>query len=244
VAAFLSTGPKAAAFAALLRIFLYGLGSSSGQWSAMLWVSAAASMFIGNLAAMWQSNLKRLLAYSSIAHAGYVLVACTAHSEEGIAAVLFYLAAYALMNIGAFVVVSHIGGRGERQVEIRDYAGLGYRAPWLAASLTVFLLSLIGIPLTAGFLGKFLLFRAALGADLVWLVVLAALNSAIAAYYYLRILVVVYMQEPDQKAPVQRPGAATAGVLALCAAGSLLLGIFPHSVLRLALRAARMFPDI
>ena len=243
IAGFLSTGPKAAAFAAFLRIFMYSLPASAEQWSMLLWASALLTMFIGNLAAMWQSNLKRLLAYSSIAHAGYMLVAFTAHSADGIAAILFYLAAYAFMNIGAFVVVSHMAGRGERYLELDDYAGLGYRAPALAACLSIFLMSLIGIPLTAGFLAKFYVFRAALHADLIWLTVLGVLNSAIASYYYLRILVSMYMQTPPVEAPVERPGAATQGVLALCAVATFILGIFPQIALRLVLRAAQWFPQ-
>jgi NADH-quinone oxidoreductase subunit N len=243
VAAFLSTGPKAAAFAAFLRIFQYSLASSAEQWSTLLWISAALTMVIGNFAALWQTNLKRLLAYSSIAHAGYMLVAFTAHSEDGLAAVLFYLAAYAFMNIGAFVVVSHLSGQGERYLELDDYAGLGYRAPTLAACLSIFLLSLIGIPLTAGFLGKFYVFRAAVRADLIWLTVLGVLNSAIAAYYYLRILVAMYMQPAQREIPLAKPGIATSGVLAVCALATLLLGILPHPLLRMVLRASRWLPQ-
>jgi NADH-quinone oxidoreductase subunit N len=239
VAAFISTGPKAAAFAAFLRIFEYSLPASAEQWSMLLWASAFFTMFIGNLAALWQSNLKRLLAYSSIAHAGYMLVAFATHSQEGIAAVMFYLAAYAFMNLGAFVVVSHIAGREERHLELQDYAGLGYRSPALAAGLSIFLLSLIGIPLTGGFLGKFYVFRAALRADLVWLTVFGVLNSAIASYYYLRILVSMYMETPRSEAPPPPPGAATRGVLVVCALATLLLGIFPQPVLLMVQRAAR-----
>ena len=239
VAAFLSTGPKAAAFAAFLRIFEFSLPASAEQWSLLLWASAFLTMFIGNLAALWQSNLKRLLAYSSIAHAGYMLVAFTAHSQDGIAAVLFYLAVYAFMNIGAFVVVSHLSGRGERHLELEDYAGLGYRSPALAACLSIFLLSLIGIPLTGGFLGKFYVFRAALRADLIWLTVFGVLNSAIASYYYLRILVSMYMETRQSDMPAAPPDAATRGVLVVCTLATLLLGIFPQPVLLMAQRAAR-----
>jgi len=244
VAAFLSTGPKAAAFAAFLRIFDFSLGSAAAQWSSLLWASAVLTMFIGNLAAMWQSNVKRLLAYSSIAHAGYMLVAFTAHSADGLAAVLFYLVAYAFMNIGAFVVVSHFSNQGERYVDLSDYAGLGYRSPALAACLSIFLLSLIGIPLTGGFLGKFYVFRAALRADLIWLTVLGVLNSAIAAYYYLRIIVAMYMQTPARDVPCEPLAPATRGVLAVCALASFALGIVPHSALRLATRAAQWFPGL
>jgi NADH-quinone oxidoreductase subunit N len=239
VTAFLSTGPKAAAFAAFLRIFMAGLGSFSGNWTWLLWMVAVLSMFLGNLAALMQSNIKRLLAYSSIAHAGYMLVAFTAHSADGTSAVLFYLAAYAFMNVGAFIVVSHLGGRDERYLDIDDYAGLGYRSPVLAGALTVFLLSLIGIPLTAGFFGKFYIFRAAVHGDLIRLTVLGVINSAIAAYYYLRVLVSMYMSSPVSEVPVDplRPGVRLALIVSV--AGTFVLGIFPYSVLSLATQAAQ-----
>jgi NADH-quinone oxidoreductase subunit N len=243
VAAFLSTGPKAAAFAAFLRVFQFSLAGSAEQWSAALWASAALTMFIGNLGAMWQTNVKRLLAYSSIAHAGYILVAFAAHSTDGTAAVLYYLVAYSFMNIGAFAVITHLSNQRERHVELEDYAGLGYRFPLLAGCLTIFLLSLIGIPLTGGFLGKFYAFRASLRADLVWLTILGVLNSAIAAYYYLRVIVAMYMQTPIREVPCERLSPATRGVLALCMAATFLLGVFPQAVLRLAIRAARWFPE-
>jgi NADH-quinone oxidoreductase subunit N len=239
VTAFLSTGPKAAAFAAFLRIFMVGLQGSSESWSWLLWIAAALSMLLGNLAALLQSNMKRMLAYSSIAHVGYMLVAFTSHSTDGAAAVIFYLAAYAFMNLGAFVVVSHVGGEGERYPEMDDYAGLGYRSPLLAACLAVFLLSLIGVPLTAGFFGKFYLFRAALRGGLVWLTVLAGLNSGIAAYYYLRVLVAMYMSAPAREVPMEPVPPATRLALTLSVGGTFLLGIFPQGVLSFALRAAQ-----
>ncbi|MBI3895131.1 MAG: NADH-quinone oxidoreductase subunit N [Acidobacteria bacterium] len=239
VTAFLSTGPKAAAFAVFLRVFLVGLEQTADQWSALLWVSAALSMFIGNLAALWQSNMKRLLAYSSIAHAGYMLVAFTAHSVDGTSAVLFYLVAYAVMNLGAFLVVTHLGNRGERYVEMDDYAGLGYRSPLLAACLTIFLLSLIGIPLTGGFLGKFYVFRSALQADLIGLTILSVVNSAIAAYYYLRVMVAMYMNAPERPVPLEPVSSSVGVTLFICAGGTLWLGVFPQSILRLAENAAQ-----
>jgi NADH-quinone oxidoreductase subunit N len=238
VTAFLSTGAKAAAFALFLRIFFVSLDSTIYPWPALLWVSAVLSMFVGNLAALWQTNLKRLLAYSSIAHAGYMLVAFAANSAEGASAVMFYLAAYTVMNLGAFVVVAHLGNHSERYVEIGDYAGLGFRSPLLAGCLSIFLLSLIGIPLTAGFLGKFYAFRAAVQADLIGLVVLGVLNSAVASYYYLRILVAMYMSTPEREIPIEPVPRPVAWVLALCAAGTIVLGVFPQPVLNFAARAA------
>lgn len=239
VTAFLSTGPKAAAFALFLRVFIVALDGSVYPWPDLLWVCAALSMFVGNLAALGQSNLKRLLAYSSIAHAGYILVAFTSNSADGVAAVLFYLVAYTLMNLGAFLVVAHLGNQGERYVQMDDYAGLGYRSPVLAGCLSIFLLSLIGIPLTGGFLGKFYVFRAALRADLIGLTILGVVNSAIASYYYLRVLVAMYMSAPAREVPAPAVPIALGCVLAVCGGGTLLLGILPQSVLNFATYAAQ-----
>jgi NADH-quinone oxidoreductase subunit N len=239
VAAFLSAGPKAAAFAVMLRIFITAFEPIGGGWEPLVWCSALASMTIGNFAALLQTNIKRMLAYSSIAHAGYVMVALTARSQVGTAAAMFYLAAYALMNIGAFAVVSHLSGRGERYQNIEDFSGLGQKQPLTAAMLSIFLLSLIGVPLTGGFFGKFYIFKAALESHLVWLTVLGLLNSAVAAYYYLRILVMMYMHEPGEaveKAERLSPGLRAA--LILPALGTLVLGIFPGLVLEFAGKSA------
>ena len=235
VTAFLSTGPKAAAFAVFLRIFMTAFEPGGGGWEPLVWCSALASMTIGNFAALRQTNVKRMLAYSSIAHAGYVLVALTARSAVGVSAVMFYLAAYAFMNIGAFAVVGHLSGKGERYQDIEDLAGLGQKQPLTAALFTIFLLSLIGVPLTGGFFGKFYIFKAALESHLVWLSVLGLLNSAVAAYYYLRILVMMYFREPSQavnEVEPLAPGLRTA--LLISAAGTLFLGIFPNWVLDFA----------
>jgi NADH-quinone oxidoreductase subunit N len=235
VTAFLSTGPKAAAFAIFLRIFMTAFEPIGNGWEPLVWICALLSMTIGNFAALLQSNVKRLLAYSSIAHAGYVLVALTARSDVGTAAAMFYLAAYAFMNIGAFAVVSHLSGKGERYQNLEDFAGLAQKQPMTAGLLTIFLLSLIGVPLTGGFFGKFYIFKAALESHLVWLTVLGLLNSAVAAYYYLRILVMMYMHEPSEAASGAEP--LTVGLkaaLILPALGTLVLGIFPSWVLDFA----------
>jgi len=247
VSGFLSVGPKAAAFGIMVRVFMTAFGPIAARWEPIVWVVALATMIVGNFAALQQSNIKRMLAYSSIAHAGYVLVAVAANSEIGSAAVMFYLAAYALTNLGAFAVVTHIARKGEKYVGIDDFAGLAQRQPAMAAMLTIFLLSLIGVPLTGGFFGKFYIFKAALDSHLVWLTVLGLLNSAVAAYYYLRILVVMYMREPakageastEALAEASAPaGAALQFAVYASAAGTLLLGIFPGWVLDVANRAA------
>ncbi|HTA41570.1 MAG TPA: NADH-quinone oxidoreductase subunit N [Bryobacteraceae bacterium] len=241
VSAFLATGPKAAAFAIFFRIFLTAFQQIASGWEPLLWISALLSMTIGNFAALTQTNLKRMLAYSSVAHAGYILVALAAHSEIGTAAAMFYLAAYALMNIGAFAVIIHMAGKGERHLKIEDLAGLGKRQPVTAAMLTVFLMSLIGIPLTGGFFGKFYIFQAALRSNLIWLTVLGLLNSAVAAYYYLRLMVVMYMYEPGEVAENIEP--LTPGLraaLILPAIGIFFLGILPNVVLSFAQRSAAL----
>ncbi len=235
VSVFMATAPKAAAFAIFLRIFTTAFNQIAGGWEPLVWISALLSMTIGNFAALTQTNLKRMLAYSSIAHAGYVLVALASHSDDGTAGAMFYLAAYALMNLGAFAVVIHISGKGEKHVRIEDLAGLARRQPVTAALLTVFLLSLIGVPLTGGFFGKFYIFRAALQSNLVWLAVLGLLNSAVAAYYYLRLLVVMYMHEPGdvvENLEPLTPGLRAA--LILPAIGIFYLGVAPGAVLSFA----------
>ncbi len=239
VAAFMSAGPKAAAFAILLRIFMTAFEPVAPRWEPVFWLCALLTMVIGNFSALTQNNVKRLLAYSSIAHAGYVLVAVTAHNEIGVQAVMFYLASYAFMNIGAFAVVTHVAREGERYLRVEDLAGLGYRQPGVSAMLTIFLLSMIGVPLTGGFLGKFYIFKAALDANLVWLTVLGLLNSAVAAYYYLRLIVMMYMHDPQEGTEGLPPlaGGPTA-VLWISAVATVVLGIFPGFVLDFAGRSA------
>ena len=238
ITAFLSAGPKAAAFAALFRIFFVAFVPAQDSWFWLIWGCAFLTMFVGNLGALMQSNIKRMLAYSSIAHAGYILVAFAAQTEIGIAAVLFYLVAYALMKLGAFALVSHISA-GEANQAIDDYAGLHTRQPVLAASLSVFMLSLIGIPLTAGFMGKFYLFTAAVDAQLIWLVVFGVINSLLSAGYYLRVIKVMYMDAPTQTAPVAPVPGPLAFVLAFTTLGTLYLGIFPTVVMWFAAPSAQ-----
>ena len=235
VVGFMSTAPKAAVFAVLLRIMFEAHAPGRLQ---LVWVTAALSMTIGNISALVQNNVKRLLAYSSIAHAGYLLVAFAALPENGIPAAMFYTASYAAMNVGAFAVVSHIAGAGERRVAMEDYAGLGRRSPLLAATLTIFLLSLIGIPITGGFFAKFYVFSAALQANLVWLTIIGVLNSAIGAYYYLRIIVVMYMREPKEDTPIAPIPLGLGSALAISLAATIYLGVVPGRVLEIASRSA------
>jgi len=235
ITGWMSTGPKAAAFAVLLRVLLE-INAPGRFW--LIWVSAALSMTIGNIGALVQDNVKRLLAYSSIAHAGYLLAAFAAQPQLGASAAMFYTAAYAAMNVGAFAVVSHFANAGEKYVTLEDYAGLGRRSPALAATLTFFLMSLIGIPITGGFFAKFYVLSAALRADLVGLAIILVLNSAIAAYYYLRVIVMMYMREPRGSVPVTRIPAATGVAITVCVVLTLYLGVLPGRVLNFAARSA------
>jgi len=236
VVALMSTAPKAAAFAVLLRIVF---AAAAPGWFWVVWCSAVLSMCIGNIGALVQNNVKRLLAYSSIAHAGYLLVAFAAAKDIGISAAMFYAASYAVMNLGAFIVIAHFAGANERYVAIDDYAGLGRRAPILAAMLSIFLLSLIGIPITGGFFAKFYVFSAALQSNLVGLTIVGVINSAIAAYYYLRLIVVMYMREPRDQAPMIAMPASVGFSVAAAAIATIYLGVLPGRVLDYALQGAR-----
>jgi NADH-quinone oxidoreductase subunit N len=242
VTALLSTGPKAAAFALALRI-LASVDAAAPLWFWALWVAAALSMLAGNLSAIVQTSVKRMLAYSSIAHAGYILVALTAaaatdHPEAGIAAALFYLVGYALVKMGAFLIVAQLGGPGERHVDIEDFTGLARRQPAMAACLSLLLLSLLGLPITAGFLGKFYVFNAALESNLIWLAILLALNSVIGAYYYLRVIVVMYMREPATEIAAEPVPWTLSVVLWIAAAGTVFAGLFPARIIDFAAKAA------
>src|SRR5438128_165744 len=248
VTALFSAGPKAAAFALLLRIFAT-VPAATHFWFWAFWVLAVLTMFVGNLGALVQTNIKRLLAYSSIAHAGYILVAFaavtfmaqenSAEAAPAYAAVLFYLLSYALVKLGAFTIVSQLGGSGEKNLSLDDYAGLSERQPVVAAALSLYLLSLLGLPVTAGFFGKFYIFKAAVNSHLVWLAVLMAINSVIGAYYYLRVIVVMYMREPSAEATalgaVRFPVGASV-VLVVTFVGTILFGVYPNPVINFILR--------
>lgn len=235
IVGFMSTAPKAAVFAVLLRI-LFEAHAPGKLW--LIWMVAALSMTLGNIGALVQDNIKRLLAYSSIAHAGYLLVAYAALPANGIPAAMFYTASYAAMNVGAFAVVSHFASSGERYVTLEDYAGLGRRSPILAATLTIFLLSLIGIPVTGGFFAKFYVFSAALQANLVGLVIIGVLNSAVGAYYYLRVIVAMYMRDGREEVSVAPIPFGLGAALGISVLATIYLGVLPGRVLQYAAQAA------
>ena len=238
VTGFMSVGPKAAGFAVLFRVFLTAFPSIQDRWASAIWLIAALTMVLGNVIAVVQPNIKRMLAYSSIAHAGYVAVAFAAISSRGVSAALFYLLAYSLMNLGAFAIVAMLGRSEDKLVNLTDYAGLGAKRPGLAAVLSIFLLSLAGMPGTAGFAGKFFIFRAALESRLVWLAIIGLVTTVISFYYYLYVIVQMYMREPsDEFADVTVPGSVKLALF-VSAAGTLYLGILPTSVLEWTSMAA------
>jgi NADH-quinone oxidoreductase subunit N len=255
VTALFAAGPKAATFALMLRIFV-SVPAATHYWFWAFWVLAAITMFLGNLGALVQTNVKRLLAYSSIAHAGYILVAFAAvtsmASEDPVAAtpayaaILFYLLSYALVKVGAFTIVSQLGGVDEKHLMLDDYAGLGQRQPWVAAALSVFLLSLLGLPVTAGFFGKFYVFTAAVHSKLIWLAILMAVNSIIGAYYYLRLIIVMYMREPAAGSTVAtvRFPLTVSIVLWITVAGTLYLGLAPTRTLNFLLNQKTLIGSI
>jgi NADH-quinone oxidoreductase subunit N len=234
VTGFMSTGVKAAAIAGFARVFLSALEPMIGEWAPVLWAVAAATMIVGTVLGVAQTSLKRMLAYSSIAHGGYLLVGLVAGNDVGKAAILYYLAAYALTNLGAFGVIALLGSRERANDDLRDYAGLWYSHPALATLMTIFLLSLGGFPPTAGFIGKWYIFSAAVGSGYYWLAIIGVLSSVVSVFFYLRVVVMMYMSERDARpepAPV-RGIALTA--LAISVIGILYLGILPTQLIDLA----------
>ena len=238
--AFMSTGPKAAAFAASLRLFLVAFPTLQVEWSQLLWVLAVLTMTVGNITALRQDNIKRMLAYSSIAHAGYCLVGFAAGNSTGTAGILFYMLSYAFMNIGAFAIIILVAKKGEPNGTVMDLAGFGFKHPVLALAMTVFMFSLAGVPPTAGFIGKFYLFSGAIQKGYIWLAILGVLNSAASVYYYLRVIVYMYMKEPTEEFEWTKVTAPVALALVLTVAGTLILGIVPSFVLEYAQLAIKL----
>ena len=238
IAAFISAGPKAAGFAAFIRIFMDALPDLQLQWGGVLVLLAILTMTIGNIVAIAQTNIKRMLAYSSIAHAGYVLIGLAAANKEGESSAMLYLLIYCVMNIGAFGAVILARSAEGESLMISDYAGLGFQKPLLGGFLTLMLLSLAGFPPTAGFVGKFYLFKAAVGSELYWLVIFGAVNTAISAFYYLRVVVTMYMREPEEELEFNPYPSTLVIGLVLASIGVLLIGILPSLLLNPAQTAA------
>ena len=249
VTAFMAAGPKAAGFASFMRVFVFGFpiatavvstgGYAHKSWLGALAIMAALTMCVGNLVAIVQSNVKRMLAYSSIAHAGYALVGFVAagaatdveQRNAALTSVAFYLLAYALMNMGAFAIVTLVARSNDRRTEVEDYHGIGFLSPVLAFSLSLFLLSLLGMPLTAGFMGKVMVFTTAVRQGYIWLVVIGVLNSAVSAYYYLRLIIVMFFRERSVPWDAPHIPFSVALALVITIAGVFYLGLFPGRVI-------------
>ena len=238
VAGFMSVGPKAAGFAVFFRVFMTAFPLIQSRWSEVIWLEAALTMILGNVIAVVQPNIKRMLAYSSIAHAGYIAVAFAARSERGISAALFYTLAYSVMNLGAFTIVTILSRSEDKMVQLSDYAGLAARRPGLAALLSLFLLSLAGVPGTAGFAGKFFIFRSAVESNLIWLAVIGVITTVVSFYYELYVFVQMYMREPNEAFADVRMTRALNIALLIAACGTLYLGILPTRILDATTHAA------
>jgi NADH-quinone oxidoreductase subunit N len=239
ITAFMSTGVKAAAFAALARVFVTALGDLQGSWAPIFWGMAVLTMTVGNLAAIAQQNIKRMLAYSSIAHAGYLLIALVAAGPVGLTGLLYYLLAYTFMNLGAFAVVVALEQREDRYLQLDEYSGLGFRYPLLGVAMALFMFSLSGLPPTAGFMAKFYVFSAAVEQGYIVLTVIGVLNSLISLYYYLRPIVFMYMEDAKTDVPAMQLDPFLIAALVLTMLGTIQLGLFPARLLGLAQAAAQ-----
>lgn len=239
VTAFMSVGSKAAAFAALARVFSFALAGLRPEWLAALWIIAALTMTVGNVVAIAQDNIKRLLAYSSIAHAGYILIAVIAGNQLGIQSIPFYLISYAFMNLGAWAVVTAVTRKGEEAVDLADYSGLFWSHPVLAGSMALFMFALAGLPPTAGFMAKFYVFAAAFGANMIGLVLIAVVTTIISAYFYLRVTVIMFMQRPTEP-PVVTVPPPLAVAIAIAVIATLWLFLFPNTTGAFTAAVARL----
>jgi NADH-quinone oxidoreductase subunit N len=246
VTAFMAVASKAASFGAFVRVFVEGLGGLKANWSAIFLLLCLATLVLGNVVALVQTNIKRMLAYSSIAHAGYALIGVVAAGRtgsdgaHGVASVLLYIALYAFMTFGAFAIVAMLRKGGLEGDEIEDFTGLSKRHPLAALLMLVFMVSLAGLPPTAGFIGKFYVFMAAVQAGMTWLAVVALIFAAVSAYYYLRLVMVMYMREPEPlsiTAPRLVMSPALSIVLACAVAGVVMLGLYPNPIVNFAAQA-------
>tara|TARA_Y100000782_G_scaffold74108_1_gene80007 strand:+ start:431 stop:1885 length:1455 start_codon:yes stop_codon:yes gene_type:complete len=236
VTGFLCTAPKAAGFGALLILFNNPLADIHYQWQDIFWLLAVLTMTVGNVTALVQSNVKRMLAFSSISHAGFLVMGILVLNVSSISAVLFYLVTYSVINLGSFAIVSAVEGE-ENGLKFKDYRGLGLRYPWLAAAMTIFMISLAGFPPTAGFVAKYGLFSAAIAEGYIWLVVIAVLNTLISVYYYLRLVINMYMKE-EENALISSFNIIVIGLIWIMAAMMIILGITPGFLLEITAEAA------
>ncbi|MBU2055634.1 MAG: NADH-quinone oxidoreductase subunit N [Proteobacteria bacterium] len=241
ITAYMATGIKAAAFGAFLRVFYTAFLPFQAEWSSILWLIAVATMTLGNITALVQDDVKRMLAYSSIAHAGYILIAFVIGDPFASSSILYYCLVYTFMNVGAFTVVIILGQKDQENTGIESYAGLAGRHPLVALAMTIFLLSLAGMPPLAGFMGKFYVLSAAVKAKYYWLAVFGVLNSVVAAYYYLRVVMAMYFREPsgDLRRPDFSP--AYSIVIAVSVWALFHMGLFPRDFLLIARKSISVF---
>jgi NADH-quinone oxidoreductase subunit N len=235
VTAFMSTGVKAAAFAAFITVFIRTFDFLGGRVNELIAILAAASMILGNIVAIAQTNIKRMLAYSSIAHAGYMLSGIAAGTLDGQVGVMFYLVAYSFMNFGAFAIVSFMEREDDKNLSLDDYIGLSRQQPLLALLMAVFMFALAGVPPFAGFFGKYYVFFAAIKSQMTWLAIIGVLASLVSAYYYLRVVVLMYFRE-GRADIVSKPSRAALAVVVVCAIAVLVLGLFPSFIIQVAQR--------
>jgi NADH-quinone oxidoreductase subunit N len=221
-------------------MFLVAFPTMKADWTDLLWILAVLTMTVGNITALRQDNIKRMLAYSSISHAGYALVGLVAANATGTAGILFYMLSYAFMNIGAFAIVILVGKQGEPNGTVMDFAGLGHKRPMLAVLMSLFLFSLAGMPPTAGFIGKFYIFSGALQEGYLWLAIIGVLNSAASVYYYLRVMVFMYMKPAEEDFSWVKVTAPVGLAMLISAAGTLVPGIVPSLLLQFAQAAVKL----
>lgn len=239
VTAFMAVGPKAAGFAALMRVLFQAFPFLLQDCSSLLWILSALTMVLGNVVAVLQTNVKRMLAYSAIAHAGYILVGIVANSKAGFNAILFYIVIYTVMNLLAFSVILSFSGKGDSRVHLEHFSGLARKAPFAAGALSLALISLAGIPLTGGFIGKFYLFSAAVDRGFIGLAIIGVLSSVVSVFYYFRIMIYMYMKEPvEETIGSEAVSWPVRAIMALGILGVLFLGIFPAPILELAARSS------
>jgi NADH-quinone oxidoreductase subunit N len=234
ITGYMASALKVAAFAALIRVVLVPFLPLKEDWSTLMWVAALLTMTVGNIIALAQEDIKRMLAYSGIAHAGYILIGFVTGTSQAQAGMLYYILAYAFMNIGAFGVVSLLVKEGEEYTKVSDFAGVGFKHPLMGLGMSIFMLSLAGIPPSAGFMGKFFIFSEAIKAGYVWLAIFGALNSILSIYYYLRVLNMMFFYPSDERVSVTPPSVITALALAIAGGYILVMGIFPASFLSFA----------
>lgn len=227
ITAFMSTGVKAASFAVLIRVFFTAFSPLQPDWTNIMWVIAVLTMFTGNIMALSQKDIKRMLAYSSIAHAGYLLIGFVTGTQLAFSSILFYLLGYAIMNLGAFGIIAVLGNKDEEYTKIDDYAGLGFKYPLMGLAMSIFMFSMAGIPPFVGFISKFYIFTAAIKSGFIWLAVIGVINSVISLYYYLRVFVVMYFKETDKEMTFSAPSAAIVVAVIIAVSGVLILGILP-----------------